>query len=49
MMKCFIPEYENRIIRPIKNCLKMGGRKIRMSNSGVESDQSSLYTCMEIS
>jgi hypothetical protein len=27
MMKCFIPEYENRIIRPIKNCLKMGGEE----------------------
>jgi hypothetical protein len=40
--------YENRIMRPIKIVKKRkGDGEIRMSNTGGEFDQSTLYVCME--
>jgi hypothetical protein len=41
--------YENRVMEPIKNCFKKGGREIRESNGRSEFDQSTLYVYMKIS
>jgi hypothetical protein len=40
--------YENRIMKPVKNCSKRGEERIRKSSKGCEFDLSTLYACMDI-